>query len=92
MKILIDILHPAHVHFFRNFRTDMIELGHEIVVTAREKDVTVDLLEEYGITYQLLSKQGRGIKLAVELLQRTWRLVKIVRTEKPDMMVPKKTA
>ncbi len=87
MKILIDILHPAHVHFFRNFRTDMIELGHEIVVTAREKDVAVDLLEEYGITYQLLSKQGRGIKLAVELLQRTWRLVKIVRTEKPDMMV-----
>jgi predicted glycosyltransferase len=87
VKVLIDIMHPAHVHFFRNFRKEMIELGHEIIITAREKDVAVDLLDEYGITYQVLSKQGRGVKLAVELLQRTWRLVEVVRAEKPDVMV-----
>ena len=80
-------MHPAHVHFFRNFRKEMIELGHEIIITAREKDVLVDLLDEYGITYQVLSKQGRGVKLAVELLQRTWRLLEVVRAEKPDVMV-----
>jgi len=87
VKILIDILHPAHVHFFRNFRQEMIEFDHEIIITAREKDVALDLLDEYGITYQALSKQRRGVKLAVELLQRTWRLLEVVRAEKPDVMV-----
>lgn len=87
VKILIDILHPAHVHFFRNFRSEMIERGHEIVVTARDKDVVVDLLDDYQIDYQLLSKQGRGIRLAVELLQRTWRLLKVIRKEKPDVLI-----
>jgi len=87
VKILIDILHPAHVHFFRNFRKEMIECGHEIIITAREKDVAVELLDDYEINYHLLSKQGRGITLAIELLQRTWRLLEVVRAEKPDAMV-----
>ncbi len=87
MKVLIDILHPAHVHFFRNFREEMIDSDHEIIITARQKDVALDLLDEYGITYQALSKQGRGVMLAVELLQRTWRLLEVVRAQKPDVMV-----
>lgn len=87
MKILVDILHPAHVHFFRHFRTEMLDLGHEVIVAAREKDVAVDLLNEYQIAYRLLSQQGRGVKLGVELLQRTWRLLKLAREEKPDVMV-----
>ena len=27
MRIIIDILHPAHVHFFRNFHAEMTERG-----------------------------------------------------------------
>ena len=65
----------------------MIECGHEIIITAREKDVAVELLDDYEINYHLLSKQGRGITLAIELLQRTWRLLEVVRAEKPDAMV-----
>jgi predicted glycosyltransferase len=60
MRILVEILHPAHVHFFRNFVADMQERGHEALLTARDKDVTVDLLIEYALPHRLLSKQETG--------------------------------
>ena len=60
MRILIDILHPAHVHFFRNFYDEMSERGHELCITARDKDCSVDLLEQYGLPYQQISVQKSG--------------------------------
>ncbi|MFW5804449.1 MAG: DUF354 domain-containing protein, partial [bacterium] len=35
MKILIDIGHPAHVHYFKNFITKMSQKGHSFIVIAR---------------------------------------------------------
>ena len=87
MRILIDILHPAHVHFFRNFRHDMIERGHEVIVTARDKDVTTDLLEAFDIPHRVISSQRTGrIGLTAELVTRTARLIGIARKTKPDVM------
>ena len=67
MRILIDILHPAHVHFFRNFAQEMRMRGHEIRFTARAKECATDLLDHYGIPYTLLSRQKSGLALASEL-------------------------
>ena len=87
MKILIDILHPAHVHFFRPFRQEIIDRGHEILVTAREKDVTIELLEAYAIPHTVLSQQRTGrAGLAYELATRTARLIRIARRFRPDVM------
>ena len=60
MRILIDILHPAHVHFFRNFYDVMSGRGHELTITARDKDRSVDLLEQYGLPYEQISVQKSG--------------------------------
>jgi hypothetical protein len=30
MKIVVDINHPAHVHFFKNFIWEMEERGHQV--------------------------------------------------------------
>lgn len=54
MKILIDVSHPAHVHLFRNLAKDMISKGNDVLFTAREKDVTIDLLEHYRLNYKTL--------------------------------------
>jgi predicted glycosyltransferase len=86
MHILIDILHPAHVHFFRNFRTEMIERGHEVTVTARAKDVAVDLLEHYDIPHDVLSAQQTGLGLAGELVTRTARLLGRTRRQRPTAL------
>jgi uncharacterized protein len=87
MRVLIDILHPAHVHFFRNFYTEMEGRGHQVCITARDKDRSVELLQAFGLPSQQISQQrSGGVGLAVEMAQRTPRLMKIMRSFKPDVM------
>ena len=88
MRIAIDILHPAHVHFFRHFIVEMKKRGHELRVFSRDKDVTLALLHAYGIEHTLLSRQRRGIgALAMELGIRTLRLISEARRFRPDVMM-----
>jgi predicted glycosyltransferase len=86
MRILIDILHPAHVHFFRNFYAEMTERGHEVQITARDKDRSIDLLDAFGLPYQQISAQKSGGGLMVEMVQRTARLLSVMRRFRPDVM------
>ncbi len=68
--ILVDIGHPAHVHLFRNAIKIWQSRGHEVAITTRNKDVTVDLLQSYGFTHEVVSNARRGVLgLAYELLE-----------------------
>jgi predicted glycosyltransferase len=88
MKILIDIGHPAHVHFFRNPIRLLQQEGHDVLVTSRDKDVAVRLLDEYCIEHTVLSRMGRtGIaSLARELLSRNIALYGMVQRYRPKIM------
>ncbi len=87
MKILLDILHPAHVHFFRNAIGLLESQGHKVSVTARDKDLTVKLLELYGIPHICISKEASSrTGLISELFSRNYRLAVLIRKEKPDVM------
>ena len=59
MKILIDLGHPAHIHYFRNFMKIMQAKGHEFAFVARDKEVLQTLLLNYNIKY---TSRGRGEK------------------------------
>jgi predicted glycosyltransferase len=88
MKIIIDILHPAHVHFFRNFIQEMERKGHEILITARKKDVVLELLKEYGFDFTCISELKKGgLGLLKEFVYRTYRLYKIAKKFKPDVLL-----
>lgn len=88
MKYLIDINHPAHVHFFRHPLRILRERGHDLVVTSRAKEMAVPLLDELGIEHIVLSAQQRGGLLALgrELLQRDAALYRVARRSRPDAM------
>ena len=86
MRILIDILHPAHVHFFRNFHDEMAGRGHDLYITARDKDRSLELLCDFDLPYQQISAQHQRGGLAVEMVQRTRRLLTVIRTFRPDVM------
>lgn len=60
MRILIDINHPAHVHYFRNFRKIMTANGHDILVVSRNKEIEHDLLQLYNIPYVNRGKGKNG--------------------------------
>ncbi len=63
MKILIDMGHPAHVHFFRNAIWELERRGHSVTVTARDKDVTLRLLDAYKIPYETRPDGWRPLNL-----------------------------
>jgi predicted glycosyltransferase len=86
MRILIDILHPAHVHFFRNFYKEMTDRGHELCLTARDKDRSIELLGAFQLPYQQISTQRSGAGLFVEMAHRTGRLANVARRFRPDVM------
>jgi len=88
VKILIDIGHPAHVHFFLNPIRILKEQGHEILVTSRDKEMAIELLDTFNIEHAPLSGIGKGgaLSLLKELLVRDFRLYKVARQFKPDVM------
>ncbi len=86
MRIMIDILHPAHVHFFRNFIKEMQKKGHKILVTARKKDVALDLLKLYKIKHEVLSEIKPGkLNMIKELISRDIKFIKLAKKFKPDL-------
>ncbi len=62
MRILIDIGHPAHVHYFRNFIQLMQAKGHEFFISARDKEVIHILLEKYNIPFYNRGKGADGMR------------------------------
>jgi predicted glycosyltransferase len=70
MKILLDIGHPAHVHYYRNFIKIMKSKGHRFLVLARNRDVIQELLNHYSIPYV---NRGKGAKsLWGKILNTLW--------------------
>ncbi len=87
MRILIDILHPAHVHFFRNFHHEMRARGHEILISARRKEIATELLDAYALPYTPISTQRSGaLGLAIEMVWRSLRLIRLARSFRADVL------
>lgn len=57
MRILIDIGHPAHVHYFKHFAREMGKKGHDVFFTCREKEFEIDLLTYYGFQFKSFGKK-----------------------------------
>lgn len=89
MRVLIDISHPAHVHFYRHMRQRLVGQGAEVVVVARRKDVTVDLLDAFGIPYLVVGQSGHKGWLGQlgELLHRDFFLVRQGINRRPDVIL-----
>ena len=61
MTILVDIVHPADVHFFKHAIREWKRKGHQVVVTARDKDMTIKLLQSYDLTFDCISYQVKDL-------------------------------
>lgn len=57
MKILIDINHPAHVHYFKNFIKLMEAKGHQFCVINRDSPMINQLLDYYRIEHTVRNKR-----------------------------------
>lgn len=88
MKILIDINHPAHVHYFRNFYKIMREKGHDVLVVSRNKEIEHRLLDLFEIPYV---NRGKGMDgkfgKFLYLLFADFILLKLAWKFKPDLFL-----
>ncbi|UCH95897.1 MAG: DUF354 domain-containing protein [Candidatus Aminicenantes bacterium] len=88
MKFLFDLQHPAHLHFFRPLLARLEAEGHQVRITARNKDILVKLAAHYGMPISVFGTAKKGIfNLGKEWIYRQWRLNKIIREFKPDVMM-----
>ncbi|OGU61890.1 MAG: hypothetical protein A3K31_00685 [Ignavibacteria bacterium RIFOXYA12_FULL_35_25] len=86
MNILIDIGHPAHVHYFKNFAKEVSSHGNEVLFTCRDKEVTISLLKHYGFRH---INFGRNYKSKLGkifgLFYFTFKLFLVALKFRPDM-------
>ena len=88
MRIFIDIGHPAHVHYFRYTINKLKNDGHNIFITARRKDVTHQLLDNYNIPY---TSRGTGSNSLIGkffyLLKADLLLLRLAKDFNPDLFL-----
>lgn len=60
-RIIFDIGHPAQVHNFKHVYWELYKRGWTGLFTAKDKEVTVALLENYDLPYILIGKAGRNL-------------------------------
>lgn len=94
MRVLFDVAHPAHVHFFRHARQDLIDRGHDVLVVSRDKDVTLHLLDRLGIPHVSAGPAvtGKLLRRAGELAVRVGKLVGHIRSFRPDVVATRNPA
>jgi predicted glycosyltransferase len=88
LTILVELGHPAHVHFFKNPIKLWEEWGHRVLIVTREKEITHQLLDELNIPYLPLSKQQTGkLAQAFELLVRWIKTGFLIKKHKADIAI-----
>ena len=86
MNILVDIAHPAQVHLFKHFVRLAEEQGHRVVIYARDKDCTLDLLQAERLEYAgWTSARGGAFWNLVELIVRDWQVWRLARKNRIDI-------
>lgn len=88
MKILVDIGHPAHIHYFKNVARILIHKGHQFLFVVRERDSTIELIESTGFDYVSRGKGKKGIinKLfALPVID--YKMYKIAKVFHPDILL-----
>ena len=88
MKIIVDLGHPAHIHLFKNAIWELEKRGHKILITARDKENLLDLLNVYDFEYIVISKSGKTLfGLAAELVKRDYKLFSLAKSFEPDILI-----
>jgi predicted glycosyltransferase len=87
MRILVDIGHPAQVHLFRHAIKRWQDRGHEVIIAARNKDIALRLLTEYGFSYAVTSKARPGIGLVLDIIEHDWRLLRLAVHHKSEVLI-----
>lgn len=94
LTVLADVTHPSLAKFFGEVCRDLEGHGHRTVIASRQKDRTTDLLDRDGLRHTVASRTfDRGmVGLAVELVVRVFRLIRLIRRHHVDIVLTRSPA
>ncbi len=84
------ISHPAHFHMFKYTIDNLQRDGHQVVVVIRPKDVLEELCLNSNMPYLKVKNRPKKwglLGLGISLIGKTIDVSRIVRKEKPDMLI-----
>lgn len=88
MNIYLDIIHPATFHFFHKFIGIMVRQGHDFFISAKDKEVTLELLDHYKINYFNRGKAANSpMGKALNIIMTDIKLYGRVRNFAPDIVI-----
>jgi len=88
MNILIDIGHPAQFHNFKHIYWELVKKGHNVMFTAKDKEISRYLLEKYKVNFIILSKNKKGLlKKLLWAIFDSYKFIKIVFSFKPNIIL-----
>jgi len=88
MRYIFVAGHPAHVHLFKNVIKVLVNGGHNVLVAAVEREVTIDLLRLLRIPHHLFGRtQPEMISKALGVLPKEVALLKLAREFGPDLFI-----
>ncbi len=88
MNILIDIGHPAHVHYYRNLANQLQCRGHKVIWTVKDIPIAKRLLDYYDFQYIVFPKKSDGLLGKVlRQLQYDAKLLRICKLNKIDIAI-----
>ena len=88
MNILFVSGHPAQVHNFRLVREELMKDDHKVYWLTTPKDIATNLLDVYGIPYEVLHKPNKGmVSKAWTLLRNVLWEMRYLRRNKIDIAI-----
>lgn len=89
MKILVSIEHPAWAYQYKFIIKELQKRGHRVEVLAINKDMDLELLENFGISFnKIANTTGKNrCEKACLLLLTTWRAFLFCLKYKPDLFL-----
>jgi len=89
MKVVVYLGHPAHFHLYKNVIENLKADGHTVEVLIKKKENLEQLLQNSGIPYHNILREGRkDTKLGMGLgaLKRMWRELVFCIKQRPDLL------
>lgn len=87
-KILIDINHPAHIHYFKNCVHILSNKGYQFLFVVRDRESTIDLIKSTGFDYVNKGNWKSGMVQKMLAYPRIdYKVFKIAKSFKPDLFL-----
>jgi predicted glycosyltransferase len=85
MRLLMDVLGPAHAHLFGALGRELGSRGHEVHYLVEDDPVALGILSEHGLDERVVPRERGAFQRG--FLHHSWRLWRALERARPDVVL-----